>query len=414
MVLAGLATGVGILGFVLGGHLAGAAPDGLTLASRFERPDAERAARTACSSRAAFVVLDTFGFIKPADIDDRLSDPAVHAPGKVRHGDIVAAIAKASHADVVGYQTNPVFSIATLTADFGRLAEDIETGRLAKPAAVVSSIVLPVDLKDVEAVAPGVAPFSNGGAAARRGEILKLVTDGFDDRNPYAQVARQLDRLRAAGVPVFVAAGNTGPDRTVNMLALVDGVYAVGSLGRDGVRTDYTSAPELVSVWSPGFVVVTEAGNGLSVSGGRSVELEGAALPEESAAIAEFSGKRAEGVVREIPRALSHFAGAPSRWRNRYVSTALAPGVYRTQDLMMAYGHSPALGTVQRAIAEGPYMHYPSDTIFRTDVDGRLVFDPVGDRSVGQLKVADATSFAAPNLCAAELFPSPRWVASRN
>ncbi|QZN99037.1 hypothetical protein [Chenggangzhangella methanolivorans] len=84
----------------------------------------------------------------------------------------------------------------------------------------------------------------------------------------------------------------------------------------------------------------------------------------------------------------------------------LEHGVYRTEDLMAAYGYPESSGTFARAVADGPYMHFPTDTIFRATVDGALSFDPIGDRSEGQLQVADATSFAAPNVCAKKLFPT--------
>ncbi|MDR4307156.1 hypothetical protein IHQ68_11050 [Chelatococcus sambhunathii] len=400
-----LAAGCGIAG--LGGLLVSQAREpGASGASRFASVEAERAARDACASSAPFVILDTFALFKPANIDDAPQDPG-EGGRPLLHGDVVAAIADASHPGVIAYQTDPIFNARSLAGDFGRLARDIETGRIPKPAAVVSSIVLPVDLQQVNARLSASRSFDQATVLARRTELLSALTDGGDPRSPYAEIDGQLARLRRSGVPVFVAAGNTGPDQTVNALALSEGVYAVGALDRSGAAAAYTSAPGLVSVWSPGFVVLTEAPGGISVSGGRAVELRGADLPEQRAVIARYSGKRAADVTLQTPAELRYLSSlGPSRQRNRYLAMTLEPGVYRTEDLMAAYGYAESSGTFARAVADGPFMHFPSDTIFRATVDGTLLFDPIGDRSEGQLQVADATSFAAPNICAARLFPT--------
>ncbi len=400
-----VAAGCGLA--ALGGFLVTQAREPGTLgASRFSSPDAERAARAACASAAPFVVLDTFALFRPANIDDASQEPR-EGGRSLLHGDVVAAIADAAHPGVIAYQTDPIFNARSLAGDFGRLARDIETGRIPKPAAVVSSIVLPVDLQQVNARLPVSRPFDQAGVFVRRRELFLALTDGGDPRSPYAEIDRQLARLKRAGVPVFVAAGNTGPDQLVNALALSEGVYAVGALDRSGAATTYTSAPGLVSVWSPGFVVLTDAPGGLSVSGGRGVELRGADLPEQRSVIARYAGKRAADVTLRAPSELRYLSSmGPSRQRNRYLAMTLEHGVYRTEDLMAAYGYPESSGTFARAVADGPYMHFPSDTIFRATVDGTLLFDPIGDRSEGQLQVADATSFAAPNICAAELFPT--------
>jgi len=372
-------------------------------ASRYASADAERAIRTACASSAPFVVLDTFTFLKPFNIDDEIDARNDAGEARIGHGDVVAAIISASHPAIAPYQIDPVFNVRTLARDFGRLADDLEAGRIARPAAVVSSIVLPVSLGEANARVPAARRFSASDISSRRGELRALVTDAGAPGNPYAEIDRQLSRLRRAGVPVFVAAGNTAPDDLFNVLALSDGVYAIGALDPEGRRTAYTSMPELVSAWSDGYVVLTETPEGVSVTGGRGVELRGASLPEEREAIEAFAGKKAQDVVLDVPEeiaALPH--AAPVYLRTRYMHAAMQPGLYRTHDLLAAYGYPPDSGNFARALAQGPYMHFPSDTIFAADMDGALRFDPLGDGTPGQVKLEDATSFAAPNVCAPE------------
>lgn len=403
--------GLAVLLAIFGDRIAGEAREFFDAPlSRFVSSEAEAAVRTACASKAPFVVLDTFSVFKPANIDDNLADPAGEGPAGPQHGDLVAAIVEASHPGTEAYQIDPVFNVSTLAADLQRLANDVETRRIATPAAVVSSIVLPIDIAQLNARGTGVAAFTERDVAARRDEALRVATNGFDERNPYTAIDRQLRRLRLAGVPVFVAAGNTGPDATLNVLALSEGVYAVGALGRDGERTPYTSAPDFVSVWSPGYVVVTEAPGGLSVSGGRGVELKGAGLPDQKAVIESYAGRRARDVVHDVPEEVAYVGRlTASRMRNLYLNMVLEPGLYRTSELMAAYGYPETSGNVARAVAEGPFMHFPSDTIFKADIDGVLSFDPLGDRTPGQLQVEDATSFAAPNICATARRGAVAW-----
>jgi hypothetical protein len=375
------------------------------LLSRFASADVERSVRAACGSPAPFVVLDTFTFMRPANLDD-VSGEATAPAATIGHGDVVAAIAAASHGGAIPYQVNPVFNVETLTADIGRLARDIESGRIARPAAVVSSIVLPIELSEANARTRG-KPFTPDDVASRRAELAEVVTDGHDPKNAFTQIENQLRRLRRAGVPIFVAAGNAGPDTRVNALALFDGVYAVGSLGKDGARAPYTSLPEFVSVWTRGYFVLRETPDGLVL--GEHARISGASLPEQKAVLADFVGRRAEDLVRNIPKVIKSLpSDMPIRLRNRLLAMQLEPGVYRTADLMEAYGRAKGTGSYESAVSEGSYMHYPSDTIFTTDAGGALRFDPLGDDSIGQLQVQDATSFAAPNICSAAVVdPTP-------
>ncbi|QZN99038.1 hypothetical protein [Chenggangzhangella methanolivorans] len=314
--IVGLAVASGLGLAAIGGFISGEAREtGRLGASRFATSEAEAAARQACASNAPFVVLDTFGVFKPANVEEASPEPGDERPRRLLHGDIVAAIAEASHPGAIAYQTDPRFNVRSLVADFGRLARDVESGRIAKPAAVVSSIVLPVDLAQVNARLRVDRPFDQSNVLARKREVLEALSESHGAQNPYAQIDGEMARLRKAGVPVFVAAGNTGPDQTVNALALSEGVYAVGSLDRDGARTTYTSAPGLVSIWSPGFVVLTDAPGGLSVSGGLNVELKGADLPEQRAVIARYGGKRAADVALRPPSELRQIR-SPGRRAN--------------------------------------------------------------------------------------------------
>ncbi|MFD1331063.1 hypothetical protein ACFQ4O_03535 [Methylopila musalis] len=368
---------------------------------RFASAEAEAAVESACASTAPFLVLDTFRYHRAANLDDDLTDPDHPEAVRVSHGDLVAAIAGLSHARVTAYQIDPVFNAATLARDMARLAADIESGRIERPAAVISSIVLPVDLDDVNRQLGPSDRIAHGDISRFRAKALDALAQLAGGDNPYRIVRDAMASLRARGVPVFVAAGNTAPDRLVNMLALNEGVYAIGALGADGRRTDYTSTPDLVSVWTPGQFVVTETEGGVGLNRDREPVFRGPAFAEEKALIARYVGRLPAEVVIAPPPALAALPqDASRRMRLGFARKALREGLYPTADLLALYGYPSTSGHVRRSLQQGAYMHYPSDTIFSVDRDGRLAFDPLGDGRPGQLAVNDATSFAAPNVCA--------------
>ncbi|GLK81322.1 hypothetical protein [Methylopila turkensis] len=367
---------------------------------QFASTEVEGVIRAACVSPDAFVVLDTFRYFRPANLDDDLVDPDRPGSSRIGHGDIVAAIARLSHEKVTPYQIDPVFNARTLARDLARLAGDIERGRIERPAAVISSIVLPVDLEDVNRRLPPDRRVSSRDIAARKAEVLDVIAGGSEN-NPYRIVRDALATLKRERVPVFVAAGNTGPDTLVNVLGLGEGVYAVGALDAEGRRAAYTSMPDLVALWAPGQFVLTEAEGGVSLNRAAEVAFRGVAMPDEKAVIARFAGRRPEEVALNVPEALTRAPAQMSpRMRRSFVQRILEPGVYRTEDLLTAYGYPRSAGHFVRSLEQGAYMHYPSDMIFRVDRGGRLAFDPLGDGGPGQLAANDATSFAAPNLCA--------------
>lgn len=375
---------------------------------RYADASIEARVRSVCASPAPFLVLDSFGFGRPANMDDDIGDPSDDADARISHGDVVAAIAGLGHGAVTTYQIDPVFNAFTLARDIAALAREVAGGKVNRPAAVISSIVLPVDLDDVNRALPAGKPVSERDLRARRGEVIEALVGDGDPRNPYRIVRDALATLARLDVPVFVASGNTGPDRLVNMLALNEGVHAVGALDAIGRPAAYTSAPELVTVWAPGQFVLSETEGGLSLTGGRDITFPGATAPRRKELIASFVGRDPATLTRNVPASLTGPAPAGPGYRQRTLRRYLEPGLYRTADLLAAYGYDMSSGNVARSLEQGPYMHYPSDAIFRTDALGRLAFDPQGDGSDGQLVAYDATSFATPNLC-----PAAQRVAQR-
>ncbi|WP_103120671.1 S8/S53 family peptidase [Methylopila sp. Yamaguchi] len=415
-----LAAMLGLAGGVVGGERFGSYRDALPAEAgqppawrgpsfdprRYADAAVEGVVRKACASPAPFVVLDSFSFGRPANLDDDLGEPSDSADANISHGDVVAAIAALGHGAVTTYQIDPVFNAFTLARDFAALARDVASGKVARPAAVVTSIVLPVHLDDVNRALPADKAVSAADLRARRGEVMAaLIADG-DPRNPYRIVGDALAALARLDVPVFAASGNTGPDGLVNVLALNDGVYAVGALDGAGRPTVYTSTPEMTAIWAPGQFVLRETTGGLSLTGGRDVAFAGATAPGRKGLIASIVGRDPATLVRSVPASLAGPDPSGPGRRQRTLRRYLEPGLYRTADLLAAYGYDMSSGNVARSLEQGPYMHYPSDAIFRLDKTGRLAFDPLGDGSPGQLVAYDATSFATPNVC-----PSPQRVA---
>lgn len=369
-------------------------------ARRFASPSVEQVVQQACASAGAFVVLDSFNFFRPANLDDDIVDPQHPETARIGHGDLVVAIARQAHPNVTSYQIDPVFNVFTLARDMKRLVDDIESGKIGQPAAVISSIVLPVDLDDINRRLPDADRISTIDVAVHKDRALAVLVGDAGEDHPYRMVRDAIARLNQRGVPVFVAAGNTAPDTLVNMLALNEGVYAVGALDAHGRETAYTSAPDMVALWAPGQVVVTEADGGLSLNRSAEVAFPQARMAEQKALLANYVGRDPAALALRIPAELAMLSPrSRPAMRMSVMRRALAPGLYRTSDLLAAYGYPRTSGNVQRSLEQGDYMHFPSDTIFKVDAAGRLAFDPLDDGGPGQLVANDATSFAAPNIC---------------
>lgn len=70
-----------------------------------------------------------------------------------------------------------------------------------------------------------------------------------------------MEGLASRGVPVYVAAGNDGPDQ-INMFALADGAVVVGARDANGNRTSYTADNSLVTRAAVGDNAITPLVNG--------------------------------------------------------------------------------------------------------------------------------------------------------
>lgn len=370
----------------------------------------QQVAAEACISDKPFVVIDTFKLVKPAFGDGKNSGPATmdfNGDLMVRggeytgmdgvHGDIVAAIAGADGRQVIAFQASDIMP-AALAESFADLATKLEDGTIEKPGAIIASLVVPLDIERTAQMmaALGLPSLDLSNVDEHKQLIVDLVLRrGGPD---YAAIHKAFSRIDALGIPIFVAAGNYGPAPLINMLALFPGAHAVGALGPDGLKAEFTNDSSLVKLWRKGSFTMRQVEGGIDLNGDDKPEFFQSALTGGSSVALDYNGKAAKLVGRSIPGPIKDYAAqiefrAPGMFKN-----LLPAGLYPTAALMDLYGRG-GTGSADFMKRQGPWMHHPSFLVFKENADGTLVFDPNGTGDPAQRASWDATSASAPNIC---------------
>lgn len=82
-----------------------------------------------------------------------------------------------------------------------------------------------------------------------------------------AQYQSAIDRVRARGVSVVVAAGNGSADASTNAPANCNGVIAVGAADRNGAKASYSNFGSTVALMAPGDNVLSTVNQGSTTPG---------------------------------------------------------------------------------------------------------------------------------------------------
>lgn len=370
-------------------------------------PRPEILAQTACTSPKPLLVFDTFSLLRT-----QYGSAAKPGPGHLdlnadgipdaHHGDLVAAVAAASGKTIIRYQVPDIFP-GPLAASFTQLADDIDAGRI-DPAAIIASIVFPLDLKPFSALQPDQPTITVDNVTQYKDRLTAILANY--PAIHFQKLSDAIARISARGIPVFVAAGNTGPDATVNVLALIPGVYAVGAINLDGKPTAFTNTSSLVNLWRTGRFVVTKTPTGLDINADDHDDFSDTALSQGHPIALQFNGKPVHDVAKTIPTRLLNLP-APQPKKIAIINALLPEGIYPAADLLAAYGYGPANGNTIHSLRDGQWMHHPSTLVFKEQSDGTLLFDPDNNGAQNQIAVFDATSFATPNICAPAPLANP-------
>lgn len=350
----------------------------------------------ACSSDAPVLVMDNFstlpGGVKPyIDVD---------GDGKpdVGHGEVVAAIYRASGKSVIPVNMGGDASVENIVRLLGIAAAKIESGEQPISAVNLSQTIdVSFEAYSKELGLPITVTPEN--VRANREAVRKGVTALMDKMGSphYGHLAKVFARLKAEGVPVIFAAGNQGPAKS-NVLGLLPGAISVGALKRDGSKLSTSADSSLVSVWRLGEHALRKVSSGIDLSGDAAAEFPNELLSGGESVAGRYAGQPASSVL-DVPSGGDwDIINRESRGGFNYLIKNLPEGVYRTEEMIAFFKFKAPQAEALRG--RGKYIHKSLKFNFQEDARGGLVYDPAGTGASGQVGLITGTSFAAPFVCA--------------
>ena len=355
----------------------------------------EQRVAAACASPARILIIDNF--LEQGEVDAYMD---VDGDGKpdVGHGDVVSAVYFGAGKATAHLNLRGDGSIANVAALFELAAEKVEKGELKLAGINLSQSVevpLPAVARDLNI---SVQPSEFGAKREFVNEALIRMMDEHDSPE-YGQLSRAVARLAARGVPLFVVAGNGGPDK-VNLLSFLPGAITVGGLARDGSKSPSSGDNALVSVWRANQLVLRRTADGnVDVNGDGVGDFDKSKLTGGATIASRFSGQPVKDAVIPTPK------GGDFDILSRETPGGIArlleempDKLYRTEDLIRFFQREgqPYSEVMRR---QAPYYDKTMSYPFRADKKGRIVFDPAKDGTQGQVGLLSGTSFAVAAIC---------------
>ncbi|MBY0404937.1 MAG: hypothetical protein K2X66_13640 [Cyanobacteria bacterium] len=218
------------------------------------------------------------------------------------------------------------------------------------------------------------------------------------------KVIQSMERLTSQGVPIYLAAGNEGPEH-INMYSLARGTKTVGAVNAKGEKTSYSSDsqfnPFITSFAQGDYNVrhVQHGGqSGVSITGNDKVDIPAHLLSGRgrfvNRRLATFSGKQSnQFLLKPEEIQLLQRGGGLAQARNLIPQSELrliSVDTYGALNRMSpdAIGRMKSMGTLTTLDGK---------LVFRTQANGRLFYSPDGSSDRGDtIHVNRGTSFAAP------------------
>jgi hypothetical protein len=223
----------------------------------------------------------------------------------------------------------------------------------------------------------------------------------------YGKVLQSMEAVSRRGVPIYVAAGNEGPNH-LNLYSLAQGAISVGAVNARGERTVYTaddSTNPFVTRYAQGDFNIRAIRQNGQVSG---YDINGDGRVDVPAHLVSGRGRFVHPTLSQLngrplsevllrPTELAHLQ---SSGLNEH-SIRMVPELDRRVMTVEQYGQLRGLDaqTVQRMKSQGDYTTWDGQWTFRLRQDGRLVYNPDGSALPADALVVGAnrgTSFAAP------------------
>ncbi|MEK7382787.1 MAG: hypothetical protein AAB262_05810 [Elusimicrobiota bacterium] len=347
-----------------------------------------------CHSSLPVLIVDNFvsGNVAPAiDVDgDGRPD--------VEHGDVIAALYKAQGIPFLTHDLKGRSDFPSVAEAFREIADDVEAGRL-RISAVNLSYTLDVTWPGINGDLGLKAPVTPESIGRRRIELALKVTS-LGQRNDllgFDGLYRELSRLAAAEIPIFVSAGNHSPAK-VNLLSLLPGTVSVGALDRSGAKAAFSADNSLVTSWALGVHVFRRVADGVDSNGDGRAEIASGRLSGGATIASQFVGRPLLEVRGTLPSDpwLANI-DRKSAGGIEYLQSQMPNGLYPVEELASFFKLSEAkkMSFVSLGSWFDKTMKYP----FEVDDSGRVVFDPERSGASGQATHLMGTSFATPSIC---------------
>lgn len=342
----------------------------------------------ACSGSGKILVIDVFSQNQP-DWGRATDDPELgildidgDGPGDISHGDLIAQILRNNDQEIMTY------GIRAFTGHFihGALADVrylIESGRMAKPKAIVMAISFAVTPEWVSQVIFNSEQIVTKDNLA---QLLPVIQDSIlnklNRRDKLYWALKEIKHLiNETGVEFISPAGNDYSLK-INVAALV-GAVTLGAWDSSGTHpAPYSNQSSLTQVYRNGDIISKALPGGVDINGDGVVDFSNEILSGGTSIAQRYNGEPAILKTREeVVSNLDQEALISNRMFNELMGI-------EDEDLLD-----------QIVENYGEVVHYPSQTPFKIDEQNNLFFDPEGTGDASQVAFLPGTSFSLGNVC---------------
>ncbi|MCD8526575.1 MAG: hypothetical protein LRY76_02035 [Alphaproteobacteria bacterium] len=360
----------------------------------------ENTIRAICTNPAKPLVVDTFAS-STGDMFTTVrhvvggTAPEPAAMGFGSHGDLVGTLLKRPYNAYNVPQDVPLYTLVRIFRD---IASDILSGKIEKPSFINLSSGIFIHMDVMNRIAPDLELTPQNLQSKRKNALFSIIgSQGYI--NHYKDLYDVFKQLDDMGIITVTASGNNFSPYIINFISLLPGVITAGALSPDHTTPAPLSNTSGVDFYRPGDVFGKKAGSGMDVTndGIRDfIRFSGI-----SQLMRQYNGVNPEEIIKTLPPDLEQNKRFPALLEIKLRHSPPEPGIYRTTDIYEIMYGAPLNDNHHKDIAlYGEYIHYPSLTPFRTDAEGKLIYDPANNGGNPSI-IADyrGTSYAAPRVC---------------
>jgi|GEM_PF-4229902 len=356
----------------------------------------EKLIQKVCASQKPVLVIDTFDGNKTNEMNIDLDGDGAF---DMHHGDFVSHLVQlngqSTIKEVIG---TPVFSHQLLEVLLKYIAQ-IESGQL-ELSWINFSQGYTVEFDSLNRVIGQKGKINELNIHLFGSEVLQALWSS-KPKLKLQELNEAFLRLQDLGIPVFVAAANSGY-KEVNLYSLFPNVYSVGSIDLQGRKADYSADNSTVTIWRKGDVQAITNGAGLDLNedGRADVQLNTQLVPR--ALKESLDGRLSRELLLSVPRDIDE-----KNDNNTAVFHGLASqlprGLYSTNEIL-----SKSLATPfqqSRYIKTlGDYFFMdgsnPRPLVFlKVNGAGELLVQQGKNEGIGQFRnILYGTSFSSPSI----------------